>query len=163
MDFFEDIAVGAREEIGAYTFTAEAIRRFALAYDPQPFHLDEAAARRSHFGGLIASGWHTQAIWMKLNVAYRVRRRQERETAGLPNAKNGPSPGFDSLKWLRPVRAGDTIAFVNEVAAKRPSRSMPGWGLVTIKASGSNQAGEEVVTFTAHVFVEMRERPAAAG
>ena len=68
MTFFEDIAVGERDEIGAHTFTAEEIKRFAFAFDPQPFHLDEAAAEASHFGGLCASGWHTLAVWMKLNV-----------------------------------------------------------------------------------------------
>jgi len=95
MDFFEDLAVGARDEIGAHTFTAEEIKRFAGSFDPQPFHLDEAAAAKSHFGRLLASGWHTQAVWMKLNVRHWQRRRSERDAAGAPNAKIGPSPGFD--------------------------------------------------------------------
>ena len=103
MDFFEDTAIGAREEIGAHTFTAEEIKRFARAFDPQPFHLDEASAEKSHFGALCASGWHTQAVWMKLNVRHWQRRVSERKAAGLPVAQVGPSPGFDELKWLTPV------------------------------------------------------------
>jgi acyl dehydratase len=159
MDFFEDLAVGAKDEIGAHIFTAEEIKRFAEAFDPQPFHLDEEAAARSHFGGLLASGWHTQAVWMKLNVRYWQRRRAEREAKGLPIAKIGPSPGFDDLKWLKPVYAGDTITFVNEVTGKKLSRSMPGWGLVTFKMTGRNQSGAEAVSFIGHVFVESREKP----
>jgi acyl dehydratase len=162
MDFFEDLEVGARDEIGAHTFTAEEIKRFAQAYDPQPFHLDEDAAAKSHFGGLLASGWHTQAVWMKLNVRHWQRQRAEREAAGLPIARVGPSPGFDELKWLKPVYAGDTIAFVNEVVGKKLSRSMPGWGLVTFKMTGRNQAGEEAISFIGHVFVESRDKVASA-
>ena len=96
MDFFEDIAIGARDEIGSHTFTAEEIKRFASAFDPQPFHIDEEAAEASHFGGLIASGWHSQAVWMKLNVAHWQRRRREREAAGVPIARIGPSPASTS-------------------------------------------------------------------
>ena len=103
MDFFEDIAVGTRDEIGAHTFVADEIKRFAQSFDPQPFHLSEAAAERSHFGRLCASGWHTQAVWMKLNVRHWQRRRSEREAAGRKIARIGPSPGFDELKWLKPV------------------------------------------------------------
>jgi acyl dehydratase len=158
MDFFEDLAVGARDEIGAHTFTAEEIKRFAGHFDPQPFHLEEAAAIKSHFGRLLASGWHTQAVWMKLNVRHWQRRQSERQAAGRPNAKIGPSPGFDELKWLRPVYAGDTITFTNVIVAKRPSRSMPGWGLVTFRMSGRNQNGEEAVSFIGHVFVERHEK-----
>jgi acyl dehydratase len=158
MDFFEDLPVGARDEIGAFTFTAEEIKRFAQSFDPQPFHLDEAAAERSPYGRLLASGWHTQAIWMKLNVRHWKQRISEREAAGLPVAKIGPSPGFDELKWLKPVYAGDTISFQNEIVAKKPSRSMPGWGLITFRMSGRNQEGEEVVSFIGHVFIERREK-----
>lgn len=156
MEFFEDIAIGATDEIGSFVFSAEEIKRFASAFDPQPFHTDEMLAETSHFGGLIASGWHTQAVWMKLNVAHWQRQRAARTAAGAANARIGPSPGFDTLKWLKPVRAGDEISFVNEVTGKRPSRSMPGWGLVTFRASGRNQAGEEVISFVGHVFVERR-------
>lgn len=161
MQFFEDLPVGERDEIGAFTFTAEEIKRFARSFDPQPFHLDEAAAEESHFGRLLASGWHTQAVWMKLNVRHWQRRIAEQRAAGQPSARIGPSPGFDELKWLKPVYAGDTITFVNEIIDKRPSRSMPGWGLVTFRMSGRNQNGEEAVSFIGHVFVERRDAAAS--
>jgi acyl dehydratase len=154
--FFEDIAVGEANEIGAYDFSAEEIKRFALAYDPQPFHTDEAAAAASHFGKLCASGWHTLAVWMKLNVRTMQRLARERAASGQPLARLGPSPGFDELKWLKPVYAGDRVTFSYEVIGKRPSRSRPGWGLVSIKNTGRNQAGETVISFIGHVFVESR-------
>jgi acyl dehydratase len=157
MEFFEDIAVGAVDAIGSHTFTAEEIKRFATAFDPQPFHMNESEAAKSHFGGLVASGWHSQAVWMRLNVKHWERRRAERAAAGAPLARIGPSPGFDSLKWLKPVFAGDTISFVNEVIGKKPSRSMPQWGLVSFQMRGHNQAREEVISFVGHVFVERRD------
>jgi acyl dehydratase len=160
MKFFEDIAVGERRRIGAHLFTAEEIKRFARAFDPQPFHLDEGEAERSHFGRLCASGWHTIAIWMKLNVRD-MQLEHGSGAAANPAARLGPSPGFDELKWLKPVYAGDTISFESEVIAKRASRSMPEWGLVTIKNVGLNQNGEAAISFIGHVFVERRDRAPA--
>jgi acyl dehydratase len=162
MKFFEDIAIGERRSIGSHNFSAEEIKRFAGAFDPQPFHMDETAAAKSHFGKLCASGWHTVAVWMKLNVREMQRQDNELAAAGLPLAALGPSPGFDALKWLKPVYAGDTISFESEVAAKKPSRSRPQWGLVTIKNTGRNQDDELVVSFTGHVFVERRDKSRAA-
>jgi acyl dehydratase len=156
MTFFEDIAVGEVSEIGAYDFSAEEIKRFALAYDPQPFHTDEAAAAASHFGKLCASGWHTLAVWMKLNVRSMQRLARERAATGAPLARLGPSPGFDELKWLKPVYAGDRVTFSYEIIGKRASGSRPGWGVVSIKNTGRNQAGEVVISFIGHVFVEQR-------
>jgi acyl dehydratase len=158
MKFFEEITVGERRELGSHTFTAEAIKRFAAAFDPQPFHLDEAAAEKSHFGRLCASGWHTLSVWMKLNIRELQRQNGDRESAGAPVAKMGPSPGFDELKWLKPIFAGDTVTFESEIAAKRASRSRPQWGLVSFRNFGRNQAGEMVISFTGHVFIERRER-----
>ena len=157
MKFFEDISVGERRRIGSHLFTAEEIKRFAQAFDPQPFHLDEAQAERSHFGRLCASGWHTIAIWMKLNVRD-MQLERGKDPAGNSAARLGPSPGFDELKWLKPVYAGDTISFESEVIATRASRSMPGWGLVTIKNVGLNQNGEAAISFIGHVFVERRDK-----
>ena len=162
MMFFEEIVVGDVAEIGGHTFTAEEIKRFASAFDPQPFHTDEAAAAASHFGKLCASGWHTLAVWMRLNVRRMQQVARERAGSGLPAGRLGPSPGFDELKWLRPVYAGDRIAFQNEVIGKRASRSRPGWGLISMRTIGRNQAGEEVISFVGHVFVESRETPAIA-
>ena len=158
MTFFEDIQVGERHKIGSHTFSAEEIKRFAGAYDPQPFHTDEASAAKSHFGKLCASGWHTLAVWMKLNVRESQRSDRNLQTTGIPVARKGASPGFDELQWLKPVYAGDTISFETEVTAKKASRSRPGWGLVTTKVLGRNQDGEDVISFLAHVFVERRDK-----
>ncbi|PLX35683.1 MAG: dehydratase, partial [Hyphomicrobiales bacterium] len=124
--YFEDIHLGEQADLGSYQFTAEEIIRFAAAYDPQPFHVDEARAADSHFGGLIASGWHTAAIWMKLMVAYQTRLAR---TRGLPEhgerPKMGPSPGFREMKWMAPVRAGDTIRYTSRVTEKIDLSSKP--------------------------------------
>ena len=109
MRYFDDINVGDRMELGTHTFTAEDIKTFAAQYDPQEFHMDEAAAAKSHFGALCASGWHTVAAWMNLRVQYGRREDAERAARGEALAKLGPSPGFRELKWLKPVYVGDTI------------------------------------------------------
>jgi acyl dehydratase len=163
MMFFEDVVVGEVSDLGAHTFTAEEIKRFASAFDPQPFHTDEAAAAASHFGGLCASGWHTLAVWMRLNVRQLQQRAGEQAAAGVKSARLGPSPGFEQLKWLRPVYAGDNVSFTTEVIAKRASRSRPGWGVVSMRSMGRNQAGEDVISFVGHVFVESRGENAPAG
>ena len=161
MKFFENIPVGESWQVGNHTFDAAEIKRFASAYDPQPFHMDEAAAAESHFGALCASGWHTLAVWMQLNVREWQRRARELELAGVPAARLGPSPGFEDLKWLKPVYAGDTISFASEVVAKKDSASRPGWGLVSFRNTGRNQHGEDAIVFTAHVFVQRHnEAPA---
>ncbi|MGH6922133.1 MAG: MaoC family dehydratase [Propylenella sp.] len=163
MKFFEEFVVGERRAIGSHTFTAEEIKRFASAFDPQAFHVDEEAAAKSHFGRLCASGWHTLAVWMRLNVRAMQLEVRELQMAGRPLARLGPSPGFDDLKWLRPVYAGDTISYESEVVATKPSRSRPEWGLVSVHTVGRNQAGEEAVAFTAHVLVERSDKAAPAG
>jgi len=157
MMFFEEIVLGEVTDLGTHVFTAEEIKRFASAFDPQPFHTDEAAAAASHFGKLCASGWHTLAVWMRLNVRHMQQAARERTASGLPEARLGPSPGFDELKWLRPVYAGDRISFGTEIIEKRASRSRPGWGLVSMRTIGRNQAGQDVISFVGHVFVESRE------
>jgi acyl dehydratase len=149
---FDDLAVGRREELGSYTFTPEAIIRFARDFDPQPFHLDEAAGQASHFGGLVASGWHTAACWMRSLIAHRARMNAVLAEDGLPPPRFGPSPGFRNLRWLKPVRAGDTLAFGSTVADKRVSLSRPGWGLVFSHNTGHNQHGELVFSFAGSAF-----------
>ncbi|HEX2255692.1 MAG TPA: MaoC family dehydratase [Afifellaceae bacterium] len=159
MKFFDDIPIGHRIELGRHTFTPGDIKGFAARFDAQPFHLDEDAAARSHFGRLCASGWHTASVWMRHFVRYGDRVRREAEQAGIPAPHFGPSPGFEALKWLKPVYAGDTIAFALTFLDKRDSRSRPGWGLVTMLAEGTNDAGDTVISFKAQVFVEKREAP----
>jgi acyl dehydratase len=156
MRFLEDIAVGAVEDLGRYTFTAADIRRFASAFDPQPFHLDEDAAAASHFGRLSASGWHTGAIFMQLWTAHLRRLADEMAARGDQVARLGPSPGFRDMKWLKPVRADDELSYRVEWTGARPSASRPGWGLATMLVTADNQHGETVFSFNGAVFVERR-------
>lgn len=154
--FFEDLAVGQASELGSHRFEAGDIVRFARAFDPQRFHVDEAAARESLFGGLCASGWHTAAVWMRLMVERRQAAQAAARAQGLPPARLGPSPGFKDLKWLKPVYAGDVITYRSTVADKRASASRPGWGLVFNDNTGHNQHGEPVFAFRGCVFWERR-------
>jgi acyl dehydratase len=156
MKFFEDIAVGERHELGTHTFTADDIKTFAKRYDPQPFHVDETAAARSHFGALVASGWHTASVWMRLMVDHERREDEARRSRGEPVAALGPSPGFRELKWLKPVYAGDTVHYATEVVDKRVSNSRSGWGLIFIRNTGANQNGDPVISFVSAAFVERR-------
>jgi acyl dehydratase len=156
MRFFEDIEIGQRREIGAYTFTADAIKAFAAKFDPQRFHLDEEEGRKSLFGGLAASGWHVGSACMSLLVADGQRLMKEAVARGDNLAVWGPSPGFRDLRWLKPVLASDTVNFVNVVVDKRTSGSRPGWGILQARTTGTNQRGEEVYSILATAFVPMR-------
>lgn len=161
MKFFDDIAVGERAELGQHTFTAGEIKAFAVRFDPQAFHVDEAAAARSHFGALCASGWHTAAVWMRLMVEHQRRDDAARRERGELVAKLGPSPGFRELKWLKPVYVGDTVHYAMEVIGVRPSGRRPEWGLITLRNTGVNQKGEPVISFVSVAFVERRATAAA--
>ena len=158
MKFFEDIRVGEVSDLGRHTFTAEDIKAFAARFDPQPFHLDEAAAARSHFGRLCASGWHTACVWMRLMIAYRRREDEELRARGEAVGRLGPSPGFRDLEWLKPVYVGDTVSYGTEVVEMRPLASRPGWGMIFVRNTGVNQRGEPVISFISSAFVERRER-----
>jgi acyl dehydratase len=156
MRFFEDLEIGQRREIGAFTFTAEAIKKFAAQFDPQRFHLDEEEGRKSRFGGLAASGWHVGSVCMKLLVADAQRQMQEAAARGEKIVLWGPSPGFRDLRWLKPVLAGDTIAYASEVASKRTSEKRPEWGIVEARNTGTNQRGELAFSLLATAFVPRR-------
>ena len=156
MIFFEDATVGERHTLGSFQFTAERIKAFAAAYDPQAFHLDEEAGRNSLFGGLAASGWHTASVYMKLLVAYIEQHAAAARARGEMVAASGPSPGFKNLKWPRPVLAGDTVTYYYEATAKRPLASRPGWGLVAGTTTAVNQRGEMVLFFENAVFQPLR-------
>jgi len=149
---YDRIAVGDTHVFGSHTFTAEAIRRFAGKYDPLPAHVDDAAARTN--GGLRASGWHTASAMMRLLVDYFDTQEARARAAGEPFLVSGPSPGFDDLKWPHPVHDGDTVTYTARIVAKRPSRSRPGWGLMSMTTTGLNQDGGTVFSVTTHVFVE---------
>lgn len=133
--FWEDFRAGEAVEIGRHTFSEAEIVEFARQFDPQPFHTDPQAARKSFFGGLIASGWHTCAIGMRLMVEGCIRR-----TASLG------SPGVDNIRWLKPVRPGDTLAYRRTVLESRASASRPGVGLVRHRWEALNQDGEIVLS-----------------
>ena len=156
MRFFEDIEIGQRRELGSFTFTSEAIKKFAAQFDPQRFHLDEEEGRKSLFGGLAASGWHVGSVCMKLLVADGQRLTREAIARGEQAAVWGPSPGFRDLRWIRPVLAGDTISFSSVVETKRTSDKRPEWGIVQARNTGTNQRGEPVYSFLATAFVPRR-------
>ncbi|WP_315813904.1 MaoC family dehydratase [Bradyrhizobium sp. SZCCHNR2028] len=156
MRFFEDLQVGQRRELGSYTFTAEEIKRFAIQFDPQRFHLGEEAGRRSLFGGLAASGWHIGSVCMKLIVADNQRLVEIARSRGEPIAVGGPSPGFRDLRWHRPVLAGDTISFSSEIDSLRASASRPEWGILQARNTGINQHGDLVFSVLASAFVPRR-------
>jgi acyl dehydratase len=161
--YLDDLVPGEASELGSYRFSADEIVRFASAFDMQPFHIDPEAARRSLFGGLCASGWHTAAVWMKLMIAGRERSRAEAGRLGLATPRLGPSPGFKNLKWSRPVFAGDIITYRSVVTGTRASASRPGWGLAFHRNTGINQRREEVFSFEGAVFWERRaDAPAPA-
>lgn len=143
---FDEIEVGHESRFGTQLFTPELIIGYASLYDPQYFHVDAAAATKSPFGGLIASGWQTAACWMKHYIAARRRSREAREAAGLPAAVGGPSPGFADLKWRRPVHAGAAITYGMQITGKRKT-GRPGWGLVTTHNTGHAADGTLVLSF----------------
>jgi len=136
--FFEDFRPGETTETGSVTVTREEIVAFARQFDPQPFHVDEEAARRSPYGGLIASGWHTASLCMRLIVAL----------LGSDSGSLG-SPGVDELRWLKPVRPGDELTVRVEVLETVPSRSKPDRGLIKLRYTMRNQNGEDVMTMIA--------------
>jgi acyl dehydratase len=156
--FFEDIVIGETLELGDYTFTSKEIVRFASKYDPQPFHLTEEGAAKTHFKHLCASGWHTASVFMKLFVAKFTALHQEALAKGHTPARYGPSPGFEDLKWIKPVYAGDTLRYSRVVTGKTESRSRSDWGLVHSDMLAHNQDDELVFSFRATVFIERKHK-----
>ncbi|CAG4907854.1 MaoC family dehydratase [Paraburkholderia gardini] len=132
---FEDMEVGKTFEIGEHTFTREEIIRFAEQFDPQPFHISDEGAAASPYGTLIASGWHTCSVMMGLLV----------RNAFAGSTSMG-SPGIDDIRWIKPVRVGDTIRMLNTVLDRRVSASKPDRGIVSTQWEGINQHGETVIT-----------------
>jgi acyl dehydratase len=153
--YFDDIDIGQRNDLGTFTFDAAAMIAFAKKYDPQPFHIDKAAARESHFGGLIASGWHTAGVYMRHLIDTRQKRFAESLARGETLPEPGPSPGFVNMRWRAPVYAGDTLHFTSEIAAKR-TVSRPGWGLVFAYNKAVNQHGRVAFEFQGIAFWQMR-------
>ena len=148
--FFEDFTVGMEKEFGGAVMTKEAIIDFASQFDPQPFHIDEEAALESVYGGLIASGWHTAATVMRLLVD---------ESLGKKSGSRG-SGGVDELRWLKPVRPGDTIRVRSHIFEVRESASRPDRGIVRSDYTVLNQHDEEVMTMRSMGFFLKRNPPA---
>lgn len=143
MTRYEDYEVGAVDEFGAYTVSKEEILEFAEQFDPQPFHVDEEAAKEGPFGELVASGWHTASLWMRMMVEHHY---DEEASLG--------SPGVEDLRWMKPVRPGDTLSVRLEVVEKRPLESDPTRGLVTTDTEMLNQDRDVVMTMRGKVFCE---------
>ncbi|QBF30761.1 MaoC family dehydratase [Thalassococcus sp. S3] len=143
--YFEDLPVGAVLETGARTLTREAIVGFAREWDPQPFHLDDAAAEASPYGALIASGWHTLLTAFTLAL----------EARDWSQGSMG-SPGMDEVRWLKPVYAGDTIRAVGHVLEARVSRSKPDRGFATMRYDIFNQKDERVAHYSGLHMLRLR-------
>ena len=150
MQYFEDLEVGAETYFGSYDVTREEILEFARKYDPQPFHLSDEDAAKTHFGRIAASGWHTCAMTMAVVARHVVDEKQ----AGLG------SPGIDELRWRRPVYPGDTLHVRGKIVEKRPSRSKPQIGSFRSEMTVINQDDQVVMTFTSIVLI--RRRPETA-
>jgi acyl dehydratase len=148
---YEDFEVGKTYEVGEHTFTRDEIVAFAEQFDPQPFHVDDAAAAASPFGTLIASGWHTCSVMMGLLV---------RNT--FAGSTSIGSPGIDDIRWLKPVRVGDSIRMTMTVLDKRVSSSKPDRGIVGMQWTGINQHGETVITVRSKGLFGLRNSGAAA-
>ena len=140
---YQDVTVGACVKLGSHTFARGKMLAFARKYDPQPFHVDDAAAAKSHFGKLAASGWHTAAAYMRCFIDTRERIRAEAAARGEASSTGRPSPGFTDLRWARPVFVGDVVSFETRVTGKRPS-SKPGFGKIFTRARGYQQDGKLV-------------------
>lgn len=147
MQYFEDIAVGSSQSFGCYEVTREEVIEFASKYDPQPFHLDDAAAAATHFGRLSASGWHTCAMTMAMLVENLKANRQ----AGLG------SPGIDQLRWLKPVFPGDILRCESEVLEKRRSQSRREMGLFKSRLTVFNQDDAPVMQMVSNGLIQVRE------
>ena len=150
MIYFEDLEVGAETYFGSCEVTRGEVIEFARRYDPQPFHLSDEAAAKTHFGRIAASGWHTCAMVMGVIARHVVAQGQ----AGLG------SPGIDELRWLKPVYPGDTLQVRATIIETRASRSKPEIGSFRSATTVTNQDGEKVLSFTSIVL--MRRRPAGA-
>ena len=143
--YLEDFAVGQTFRSGQLPIDAERIKTFAAEFDPQPFHLDEAAARDTVFHGLAASGWHTAAVTMRLLVESDLK-----PAGGIVGA------GFDEFRWPRPVRPGDELRVESEVLEVRPSRSRPDQGVLKVRTTTLNQNGEPVQIAIGNLMVPRR-------
>ena len=155
---FEDRQIGETTDVGRHTFSRDEIIGFASQFDPQPFHLDEEAAKASLFGRLCASGWQTAAFLIRGIITTRQQASATAGAKGVRLASYGPSPGFRNVRWLKPVFVGDTIEYRTRVSDKVDLKSRPERGLLVNEAQGRNQHGEVVFAITTQMLVERRGR-----
>lgn len=155
--WFEDIVIDEVFALGAHTFDADEIIRFATLYDPQYFHTDPQAAKHSHFGGLVASGWHTVSVGHRLMVDALFAEEERLRGLGQEPGVSGPSPGVNSMEFKVPVRPGDTVRYELVVTDKRKSNSIPGWGLLFNKITAVNQRNELVYCANLVGFSKLRD------
>jgi acyl dehydratase len=155
--WFEDIEIDEPFPLGSHTFSEADILAFGREYDPQYFHVDPAAAAHSHFGGIVASGWHTVLVGHRKMVdALEVEEERLRGLGQEPGIA-GPSPGVNSMEFKAPVRPGDTVTYTLTVTSKRPSNSLPGWGLLINSLNAVNQRGELVYHAEIASFTKLRD------
>jgi acyl dehydratase len=150
--YLEDFAVGQTYGSGRARIEGDRIKSFATEFDPQPFHLDDDAARNSIFRGLAASGWHTAALTMRLLVESELK-----PAGGIVGA------GFDEFRWPHPVRPGDELRVESEVIEVRPSKSRPEQGLIKVRTTTFNQDGKAVQILVSNLVVPRRQMQHAAG
>jgi len=155
--WFEDITIDEAFPLGSHTFTEEEIVQFAAEYDPQYFHLANAGAEESHFGGLIASGWHTVVVGHRKMVDALSAEEERLRGLGQEPGESGPGAGVNRMEFKSPVRPGDTVTYTLTVSAKRPSNSLPGWGILTNQISAVNQRGEAVYHSELIGFSKLRD------
>jgi acyl dehydratase len=148
--WYEDIAIGEKHDLGEYTFAEDEMIEFAKKYDPQSFHVDPEAAKDSIFGGLIASGWLTVAVWMKLMTSHATP-----ESSGA-----SVSPGFEDLRWHKPVRPGTTLSYTTEITGKTELKSRPQFGLVLNRNEARDKDGVLYMSIVTKVLREKKEATA---
>ncbi len=155
--WFEDIVIDEAFPLGSHTFTTEEIIRFGKLYDPQYFHTDPELAKHSHFGGLIASGWHTVSVGHRKMVDALFAEEDRLRALGKEPGVSGPSPGVNSMDFKAPVRPGDVVTYELVVTGKRASNSIPGWGLLFNHLTAVNQHGELVYSADLVGFSKLRD------
>lgn len=161
--WFEDIDENAHFPLGAHTFTEAEITHFGSMYDPQYFHTDPKAAKQSHFGGPIASGWHTVCIGHRLMVDALFAEEERLRVLGEEPGVSGPSPGVNKMDFKTPVRPGDTVTYELCVTGKRLSNSIAGWGLLFNRLDATNQSGELVYSAELVSFSKLRDYKPSLG
>lgn len=155
--WFEDIVVNETHELGTHTFHLAEMIKFSKMYDNQYFHTDPELADHSHFGGLIASGWHTACVGHRYMVDFLFEIERQLLDADKKPGVSGPSPGINSMTFTTPVRDGDTVKYQMTITSKRASASVQGWGILIVQIKATNQRDELVYTQESAGFSKLRD------